>query len=350
MKRRIELGILWCGIGILFFWFIFQWKELNQFSNQAGLRYEENGLTAQQIDNYNKKQRQKAEKNGEEAVRWAEITAWERKTEQSVSQKETGQQTTGSVLTVYGNMARVLPFSMKYGGFTYNEDAEGCIISSGLAWKLFGAEDVVGVTLQYKEKSFTVRGVADTKEPLLALYQQEKQKVMPYVEIWTEGEPPAAQLSQISSGLGLFGEGYSFAGSFYVSLARIVLSLPFWMVFVWLCRCFSQWCKRLEERQKKLWHLAGKIFLLTGIVIGLRFSISFTGDLVPVQWSDFGFWGEKWKEIVEGIQGRSRFPGIYWEQEVMGRVGRIAGGVLVNLVLLANLGSIHKRKQKKFHF
>lgn len=332
MKRRIELGVLLCIMCILFFYLVCQWKELNRFYHQAGLRYEENGLSARQIDNYNKEQRQKAEKNGEEAVWWAEITAWERKTEQSISKKETGQQTTGSVLTVYGNMERVLPFSMKYGGFTYNGDTEGCVISSGLAWKLFGAEDVVGNVLQYGDKEFQVRGVLELEETVLALYQTEEQQVMPYVEVWTEEESPVAQLSQIGSGLGLFGEVYSFAGSFYCSLARIVISLPFWLVFVCLCRCFFRWCRRQEGKYKRFVSAAGKGVMFLGIAVGIRFSISFTADFIPAQWSDFSFWGEKWKDIIEGIQGRGRLPGVYWEQEVMRKMWKITGGVVVSLM------------------
>ncbi len=335
MRKRIEYGILFCVMCLTLFFLIYQWRELHQFSKQIGLRYEAGTLSGEQIEQYNKGQIENAKKT--ESTRQIEITAWKMEKEQEVSWKETGQQTKGTVITVYGDMARVLPFSMKYGGFTFHEDTAGCVVSRRLAWKLFGAEDVVGNAVQYEGREFLIRGVLDMEESVLAIYQTKKQEAMPYVEVWAEKESPAARLEQIKSGLGISGASYEFAGSFYCSIARILLSLPFWMVFFYLCRCFFQWCNKLEgapaERYRRWYRIAGKVVMFLGIVIGIRLSISFTRDFIPVQWSDFSFWSEKWQEIIEGIQGRGQFPGIYWEQEVIGRVKWIAGGAAALIVI-----------------
>lgn len=334
MRKRIGYGIFVCMVCFLLFYLIYQWKELNWFNNQAGLRYEAGRLSGEQIEQYNKKQIENAKKT--ESTQQIEITAWKMEKEQEVSWKETGRQTKGTVITVYGNMARVLPFYMKYGGFTFPADTVGCVVSRGLAWNLFGAEEVVGNVVQYEGRKLQIRGVLDREESILAIYQTEKQETMPYVEVWTQKEPPAARLEQIESGLGISGASYEFVGSFYCSIARLLLSLPFWMIFFYLCRCFFQWCNISERasvgRYWKWCRIAGKVVMFLGIVMGIRLSISFTGDFIPVQWSDFSFWSGKWQEIVEGIRGRGQFPGIYWEQEVIGRMGKIAGGVLVLLV------------------
>lgn len=335
MKKRIAYGIVICMICFSIFYLICQWKELNRFANQAGLRYETGSLSQAQIEEYNKKQVEEAENTQQ-----IEITAWKQEKEQGIIWKETGKQTKGTIITIYGNMARVLPFSMKYGGFTFPEDTAGCVVSSGLAWELFGAEDVVGNVVQYGGRKFQIRGVLDMRESVLAIYQTNRQEVMPYVEVWNFEESPAPRLEQIESSLGVFGASYEFAGSFYCSIGRILLSLPFWLIFFYLCRCFFHWCNISEgacgERYRKWCCMAGKVVMFLGIGIGIFFSISFTSDFIPVQWSDFSFWSGKWQEIVEGIRGRGEFPGIYWEQEVIGRVGRIAGGVLVLLLEIWN--------------
>lgn len=346
MKEKIGYGICVCIMCLVSFYLTYQWKELNRFSNQAGIRYDKGGLSGAQIEEYNKKQAEESEKT--ENAEQVEVTAWSLEKEQYISWEETGQQAEGTVIRIYGNMTPILPFFMKYGGFTFHEDSSGCVISSGLAWKLFGAEDVVGNVVEYEEKRLEIRGVLNLDEPVLAMYQTKKQEVMPYVEVQTQEKPPAARMEQIKSSLGLFGEVYDFNGSFYCSIARILLSLPFWMVFFYLSRRFLKWYKTLPESRKKWCGAAGKTLILLGIAIGIRCSISFTSDFIPAQWSDFGFWSEKWREVIGGIRERSRCQGIYWEQEVIGRLARIAGGVAVSLAALGRLAYIYKRKQKKF--
>ncbi len=344
MKKRIEYGILFCTMCLTLFFLIHQWRGLHPFSKQIGLRYEAGTLSGEQIEQYNKRQIENAKKT--ESMQQIEITAWKMEKEQEVSWNETGRQTKGTVITVYGNMARVLPFSMKYGGFTFHEDTAGCVVSRGLAWKLFGAEDAVGNAVQYAGREFLIRGVLDMEESVLAIYQTKKQEAMPYVEVWAQTEPPAARLEQIKSGLGISGASYEFAGSFYCSIARILLSLPFWAAFCYFCSRFFQWCHRSEGvsagRYRRWYRIVGKVVMLLGIVIGMRLSISFTRDFVPVQWSEFSFWSEKWQMILEDIQGRGRFPGIYWEQEVIGRAEGVAGGAAALIVIFVRSAWIHK--------
>lgn len=339
MRKRLEYGILLCAMCLILFFLINQWKELHSFFRQVGLRYGAGTLSGEQIEQYNKRQIENAKKT--ESMQQIEVTAWKMEKEQEVSWNEAGRRTKGTVIMVYGNMAHVLPFSMKYGGFTFHEDSRGCVISRGLAWKLFGAEDVVGNVVQYEEREFLIRGVLDMEEPVLAIYQTKKQEAMPYVEVWAQAEPPAARLEQIKSSLGISGASYEFAGSFYCSIARILLSLPFWAAFCYFCSRFFQWCNRSEGvfvgRYRRWYRIVGKVVMFLGIVIGMRLSVSFTRDFIPVQWSDFSFWSEKWREILEAIQGRAQFPGIYWEQEVIGRVKGIAGGVVALIVIFVRM-------------
>lgn len=335
MIKKIGYGIFFCFLWGVFFFILFQWQELNRFYNQVGLRYREGALSVEQIEEYTFREK-------EEQV---EVTAWKMEKGESIIWEEAGRRAEGTVLKVYGNMVRVLPFSLKYGGFTFYGDTSGCIISSGLAWKLFGAENVTGNVIFYDEKEWQVRGILDMKEPVLALYQQEKQERMSYVELWTEEESPAPKLEQIKSSLGLFGESYIFTGSFYWSIGRILLHLPFWFIFFYICRTFGRWTGKIEKSSRKWISIAGKILLSIVFIGGIYHTISFTEDFVPVQWSDFGFWKEKGDRILSGVYQRKQFPEIYWEQQVIIRVKKIAVGVVI---LIAQIFLIVNKKLFKY--
>lgn len=326
MKQKISYGILLCCMCLGLFYTFYQWEELKQFSNQAGLRYEEGVLSPEQIKVYYK----------ENLESTSELTIWDMEKEQNITWKETGKQTKGTIIKVYGNMAEVLPFPMKHGSFSFFGDTSGCVISSGLAFQLFGAEDVVGNVVFYDGKEWRIRGVLKLKESVLGVYHQKNQEAMSYVQIWNPEQPPAPQLEQIKSGLGLGKESYAFAGSFYCSIARIMISLPFWLGYFYLYKIFKS---RSSNRIRRI----GKIFFLVGIVMGIGCSISFTSDFVPAQWSDFGFWKEKGKEIITGIRNRNQFPEVYWEQQILKDVKGIAAGTVAMLV---GVFGIHYKNKK----
>lgn len=333
MRKRIGYGIVCCFLCISAFYMMYQWKELNVFGNQAGLRYESSGLSVSQIEGYYKRQEEKKGAK-EDEVYPVEITAWKMEKDQSVCQKNTRQQAVANVVKIYGNMARVLPFSIKYGGFTVAEDKNSCIISTGLAWKLFGAEKVTGNILQYQGEEFKVRGVLSTDELILALYQRNEQEIMPYVEVWQDGQSPAAQLEQIQSGLGLYEASYTFAGSFFISSARLIMSLMYWVIFLYLCKRGIMCYKNSKWKYQKIMDWGGRLLILFGIAAGLWLSISFTRDFIPVQWSDFGFWKEKWQMIFADFKERGQFPKIYWEQQVLERIEKIGLATGITIIVL----------------
>lgn len=324
MKTRIWCGIMISGLALTVLFTGCQWRKLLDFSNQVGIRCRASGLSTEQIEEYAKKEP------------GLEITAWEMQKEQNICYPEMGRQTSGTVITLYGNMARVLPIPMKYGGFTFVGDISGCVISTGLARKLYGAEDVVGNQIIYEEKEWSVRGVVEEEEPVLALYQTDKQKKMPYVELWSQEELLTVKLEQTESGLGLFDVAYTFAGSFYSSIVRLMISIPVWVAFFFLYRSFFGWLGRQNKKVEKWCSIVGKILFIVAIAVGVRCSISFTADFVPVQWSDFEFWQQKWQEVWQNIQA-GRVTVIAWEREVWIQLEKITAGVLGVMIELIAL-------------
>lgn len=307
----VLLGIL----GAACYGICLEWKGLAGRCRQAGLRYGEGALSGEQIDAFSEKDPS------------VELAAWKREENKDISLGEGGVSQSGTLLTVYGPMELVVSGEMKYGGYTFQKDRAGCVISAGLARGLFGTDRVVGNAVFQGGTELTVRGVVDWEEPVLVRFQTDRGERMPLVEIRTKDQPPAPRLKQIASSLGLFGEAYIFQGSFYCSVARLLVSLPFWVLYflwggrlLWKTRHFNPW----------LAFLVRGIFLL-GIGLGIRLSLSFTPDYIPSKWSDFGFYGGKAQELAGWIRQRRDFPEVYWEGEVLRRVGRIGTWVLVSL-------------------
>lgn len=337
MKKRIIYVSLFCWLSLAVFFTLWQWKELSRFQNQAGLRFEHNGITVEQAEDYGEK----------EENQQMELTAWNKESQQNIQWKEMGIGTSGTVIKVYGNMARVLPFSMLHGGFTFGEDTSGCVVSSGLAWELFQTDRVVGNVVTYQEQDWIIRGVLDNETSILAVWQQNETEYMPYVELYArEGDPPAVSREKIKSGLGLWQESYFFAGSFYCSLVRLCLSLPFWCILGFAYKRFWQWNTKAGKVPK--W--AGRMGLALGIALGIRCSISFTADFIPSQWSDFGFWSQKWQEVLADISHRNQMQEIYWERQVLELAGRtVTGmlGILAGMFVMKKIPEIPLEKRKK---
>lgn len=318
---------------------IYQWKQLDNFSHQSGLRYGTGILSGMQIEEYYNK----LQVNTKDVAQ-VQVTSWKEEDGQKIYQPHIQKQAKAKVYKVCGNIAQVLPLTMKYGGYTFQEDRDGCVISSGLAWNLFGAQEVVGNMILYNEKEYQVRGVVDSQESILALYQANKEEMMPYVEIGCTDILSVVQIEEIKSSLGIWGEEYIFDGSFYCSVARILISLPFWMIFFMMSRYFFAWCKVYGGKYTNLYKIMGTLLILTCTAIGVRNSIVFTRDFVPTQWSDFSFWSEKCKGIAEGIKRRREFPVIYWEKEVLERVGRVLGAALTSMMLIGTITHMYKQK------
>lgn len=344
MKERTVK--LWLALGLLLvilagssLTIVREWRALTGYWDHAGLRYETGGLSGEQLEAYQKGRQADgaAAEDPVEANRQAEaedradieIAAWKRENHQTVTVEELGQSADGTVVRVSGNIELVFPDQKEAGGFPLPTDRAGCVISRGLALNLFGTTNVVGNRLCLGETTLIVRGVLKMEEPLLALPQTDGTERMPYVEIRTRGRASAPGLSQLAGGLGLFGEAYAFCGSFYVSLGRLFLSLPFWCAYFLLGPRLLKW-----RRKKRGSGYVGEGLFLAGIGVGLALSVSFTPDFIPARWSDFEFWGRKIFEIAEWIRARRDFPVISWEMEVLGRLWRIGAGALVSVASL----------------
>lgn len=124
------------------------------------------------------------------------------------------------------------------------DDKDGCVISRKTAEELFGTPNATGNILIVNGETYTVRQVLPWKESLLLIRPREKDTVYTRIFLKMQGDTEKAKVSQFLMENGL-----------------------------------------------------------TGIVNGETIK-----DWIPDQWSDFGFWMKKWKEVQKNFQWYLMLP------------------------------------------
>lgn len=327
MRKKIIYSV-WLILAILTLgWMLLQWQEVSYYSNQVGLRYQGGVLSEEAVLSY-------YEKHPDDSL---QITAWEQSADQLITEPQLGRSSQAEVYQVSGNMALLFPMQILDGGFSYTGDKKGCVISSGLAWTLFGATGVVGAAVEYNNATYLIRGVFKEEEAVLAIYQNDAKALMSNVELWDDTQQVAAGLVEIQSSLSLYGEMYQFAGSLCNSAARLLLGVPYFLIVFLLLHAYRRKAGRIKEGYPSgrgdfcrtgIQILAG-ICLLAALYIGIRIGISFTSDFIPSSWSDFGFFITKIKAIFHNMSGmRSMLP-VFWETRVLTELSGLACSVLL---------------------
>lgn len=99
-----------------------------------------------------------------------DVTAWSEKRQAAVSDAEGIRSVSTNVVEMNGTSELLFP----YGRVLNEEDVEGCLIGIETARELFGSGDVIGVTLCYGEREYTVRGILYAPSELLVVEGTEE--------------------------------------------------------------------------------------------------------------------------------------------------------------------------------
>ena len=118
---------------------------------------------------------------------------------------------------------------LKEGNYPWEEDEEGCLISSGLAEKLFGTERIQGNQVQILGKTYIVRGCIKSRDSFAAVFAETEDGLegisLQYTDHRQPGSLAESLLTQIT---GSAPDGF-WEGNLYSSLARVLAaSLLVW--------------------------------------------------------------------------------------------------------------------------
>ena len=308
MKQKAKIGIL-CILVITCLGALFvQWCNMSVYGRRIGV-YTKQEFSVGQVMDYKEKNPDMDQK----------ITAWNRKTEKNIQNAKRTQTEQTEFYSIYGAMNIVFPCRMLYGNYPYETDTKGCLISSGLAQKLYGAVNIIGQTIVCKNRKWSVRGVIKEEKSFLAVTTGKREATMTYLEVVGEKKTPTHFIQQITAQIGITDISYQFDGSLVYAAARLLFGLPFF---------FLLWQFRANTNRKKIiWWALFFVWLMCFIRI--------PDSLIPSKWSDFDFWSRRAQEMRQGWEQWRCSPSVYWEAQVIQKMIQmlVSAGLVCGLVL-----------------
>lgn len=288
--RKLAAGFLLLLLGI------FCWHQSLIHSRQAafwadgfGLRLS-TAITLEEIQ---------ARKNAVEQTRsiLPEAAFWLEERAQEIYSED--RYTAASVFSVHGVLEQVMPMPLLNGSYPASIDSEGCAVSRSLAYNLWGSCDVTGLTLEWKERIYTVRGVFDYDAPLLMV-----QATLPATAFTAvEASDSVNSLDEISSLLGLPSVSAAIEGSIWRYLLDLTSLLPAFMILILISIrviCFGRTGIRRKEISVFRWIVIALLFI--ALLSAMNPPPTFPRSLIPPRWSDFSFWQTQWSALTESIR------------------------------------------------
>lgn len=152
----IVLVIVW-GTGLA------QWHSLLSFNGKVFLDFGEGaGVEAPAL-------RQATERLREAGETPPGLAAWSVEREVQVENAGLGRVCSADCMTVFGDREAAAFRELAGGSFGLSSDRDTCVISRGLAFSLFGSEDVVGRFVRCRGTAYTVRGVIRDEGNLIVI-------------------------------------------------------------------------------------------------------------------------------------------------------------------------------------
>lgn len=238
--------------------------------------------------------KQEQSKNADKSWR---ITAWNRGPRISIYNNKLNTTTKTRIITVFGDMAKVCPFQIKFGSFCYEKDTLGCVIDEKTAYDLFRDKDVVGNTITYESKQYVIRGVVKSKEQLVIIISNDEKTSFTNLEMKLDESTGVAAINFLNDYQLTSDYITVLEGSFYARLLYNTAIFP--AVFIWLYLVVVFLKKAYKKRSILLQCLFYSVIsALISYVFFKTTKFYFPDRWIPTRWSDFGFWTrivEEWK-------------------------------------------------------
>ena len=208
----------------------------------------------------------------------------------------------GTFLEVRGEMEVLFPRQLIRGNFPWSGDDQGCVISRGLSQELFGTDFGVGNGIQAQEETYTVRGILEGKDNLLAVWAKEEEGLENFRLSYDTDLVPVSQAEEFLYQMTGAEPERIFEGNLYGALSRFSLFLPVLILGALAgIRSLQTGRKQGDIRKKLCWYvLAGLLCLL--FLWGLENSIRLSPDYFPSMWSDLSFYPQLLEEKIQIFQ------------------------------------------------
>ena len=343
-KRKIVWIIIVLIIGA-FLWTasIINHIHISDYHGGVSVRFQEAIVTRQRIDNILEVMISR------EDPHIPEITLWQIDEHIVVSNKEDNKSIELSLITVAGDMSRIYPVPMLYGGYLPSEDGFGCVIDRSTAYKLFGSSNAVGLRTKLNNKEYIIRGVIEEIDSNVMIIQEEASSSksinakryscmeMSYTD--TENAKLLTERFVTSNGFGMpevIIDGYLIS-----KLSYMLIHLPLWLsallIIIYLAR------KVYSLKASPIVALMGFIGILIISLILIKVTnmhIYYTNSMIPNRWSDFDFWADKIRTILSSISRKEGMVVYYKDMMLRKRMLMVIMGVVA--AGIAELYMVHR--------
>jgi len=238
------------------------------------------------------------EKNRNSNEEKLNFTVWGSRKKQAVNFAEYGRTAEAEVFYLCGDSR------LMFDGSAYidEDDRNGCLISSDIAYDLFGNSKVKDVSIEYQGKEYIVRGLlTDRQNSMVIQAGRSAEDILDAVAI----EVPGNRLAD--SVINMF-EGRYNAADMIVNPAAVPLwgnliagLLPLVMFITLLIPAIKKITILKQTPVKCMVWIIGIILfsLIYWWVSGMKFQLPFT--VSPSKWSDFSYWRQLLEKESEAI-------------------------------------------------
>ncbi len=348
MRRKIVFQrnykmLIWKFIILIFsiiFWIasIINQTYISDYHGAVSIRYKEPILTSQEIDNIIEAMISREDNN------IPEVTLWQRD-EDIILTNEVGKTSVSiGLITVAGDMTKVYPDSMLYGGCLSEGDDIGCVIDRNTAYKLFHTENAVGLTISLNNKDYIINGIMQGIGSNTMIIQEEKQVVtekegieyscMELVFSDTENAKYLAENFINTNSLGTpaaYIDGYM-----YQKISYLLIHIPLWFSAMLLILYFARKVNKMKA--SRVLFVSGwfGIILLSAILIRItNVHFYYSSSQLPTLWSDFDFWGNQWKMLKNSFGGTEGSILFYKDIMLKKRMVFVLSGVMIAVLTQA---------------
>lgn len=311
---------------------IINYSYISDYHGAVSIRYKEPILREQEIDHIVE------EMISKENLNIPEVTLWQREEDIIISNQVTNSSVSIGLITVSGNMTKVYPKSMLYGGYLSKGDATGCVIDLHTAYQLFHSENAVGLTISLNHREYTVRGIMQGMGSNTVIVQSEKQRATQGEEIryrcmelvFSDTENAKRLAENFIQSYGLGTPIASIDGYLYQKLSYLLIHIPLWLGAMLIVIYFARKVKQLKP--SRVLFVSGWLGIILISVILIRITkvqFSFSSAMLPTRWSDFGFWGDQWKKLMTSFGGKEGSILIYKDIILKKRMLFVLSGVIL---------------------
>lgn len=337
-KKKFIGKLTLLGIGIIC-WMIAIMNQIfiDDYHGAVSIRYKEPQITARSIENIIDDMISREEHT------IPEVTLWQRDEDILITNEDKKASIGIGLVTVVGDMSKVYPNAILYGGYLTRGDYEGCVIDKDTAYQLFGSENVVGLTIGLNQKEYTIAGVLQGLSSNTMIIQEEIQAAskvegkkyscmeLAYSDTWEARRLAESFVNTYGLGTPVaYIDGYS-----YGKLSYFLIHLPLWFGALMLIVYFIRGVNTLEA--SRILYFSGWLgIILLGVLLFkiTNVHIYFSGTMLPTRWSDFDFWGKQWKLLKASFGGREGSIILYKDMILTRRMTLVLTGALLAMLSL----------------